>query len=105
MCIRDRANAQNLTSGYTEVPANFKKSQSFYLQAGNFNDQANAEAMRAQVLLLGLEAFIVTREEADGTIRHRVRVGPYKDQNLLTEAKKRMRRGGVSYNVVRVTGA
>ena len=95
----DRSGAQ-----YAEVPANYTAQQSFFLQAGRFIEHQQAQAMRAQVLLLGLDAFIVTRVEADGATAHRVRVGPYFDQNLLTEAKKRLRRGGINYEIVRVTG-
>ncbi len=99
------ANAQVLGGNvYTEVPASFKNEQSFYLQAGNFNDAQAAQAMRAQVLLLGLQAFVVQREEPGGGIRHRVRVGPYQALDLLTEAKKRLKRGGIRYEIVRVTG-
>lgn len=106
------ANAQIVaTQGqnqYREVQANFSQQQApnqrFFLQAGNFQNHAQAQSMRAQVLLLGLEAFIVTREEADGSTAHRVRVGPYFDQNILTEAKKRLSRVGINYEIVRVTG-
>jgi len=100
------ANAQNLSGGaaYTEVPAAFTDRQAYYLQAGNFVDPRQAEAMRAEVLMLGLQAFVVQREEPGGAIRHRVRVGPYKALELLTEAKKRLKRGGISYEIVRVTG-
>ena len=98
------ANAQNLGGdGYTEVPASYKKNQSYFLQAGSFSDVQSAEAMRAQVLLLGLQAFVVQREEPGGGIRHRVRVGPYQALDLLTEAKKRLKRGGIRYEIVRVT--
>jgi len=99
------ANAQIVKPVYKEVTANFTEpTQSWYLQAGKYKLQADAQTMRAQVLLLGLEAFIVTREEAEGITAHRVRVGPYFDQNLLIEAKKRLRRGGINYEIVRVTG-
>jgi len=90
-------------SEYAEVPAAYH-GESYYLQAGRFVEQQQAQAMRAQVLLLGLDAFIITRTEADGATAHRVRVGPYFDQNILTEAKKRLRRGGINYEIVRVTG-
>ncbi|MBX2824995.1 MAG: SPOR domain-containing protein [Gammaproteobacteria bacterium] len=90
---------------YAEVPANYAEpTQSWFLQAGKYLRHEDAQTMRAQVLLLGLEAFIVTREEAEGITAHRVRVGPYYDQHLLTEAKKRLRRGGINYEIVRVTG-
>lgn len=99
------ANAQIVQApAVTEVPATFNAQQSWFLQAGKFQQHEQAQTMRAQVLMLGLEAFIITREDADGSTAHRVRVGPYYDQNLLTEAKKRLRRGRISYEIVRVTG-
>lgn len=107
------ANAQIINPTYTnqpapayaEVQANYAEpTQSWFLQAGKYLKHGDAQTMRAQVLLLGLEAFIVTREEAEGITAHRVRVGPYYDQHLLTEAKKRLRRGGINYEIVRVTG-
>lgn len=96
------ANAQNLGHGYTEVPANYK-SLSYYLQAGKYQTPEQAHEMRARILLLGLQPFIVTREEPGGKIRHRVRVGPYQDPDLLTEAKRRLHRGNIHYEVVKVT--
>lgn len=102
------ANAQIVDPKYREVQAKYGGEQGldqrYFLQAGKFQNHEQAQSMRAQVLLLGLEAFIVTRQEADGSTAHRVRVGPYFDQNILTEAKKRLSRGGINYEIVRVTG-
>jgi len=99
------ANAQILPNQFRVVEANYPKDkQSYFLQAGNFSSNGEAQTMRVQVLKLGLQAFVIEREEPGGRIRHRVRVGPYKELGLLTEAKKRLRRGGISYEIVRVTG-
>jgi len=89
---------------YAEVPASSIGQESYYLQAGSFSVATDAERMRAAVLMLGFEAFIVKRQDASGTIGHRVRIGPFFDQNRLTEAKKRLRRGNVPYDIIRVTG-
>jgi len=89
---------------YAEIPATNIGQESYYLQAGNFGATDDAERMRAAVLLLGLEAFIVTRQDASGAMGHRVRVGPFFDLQRLTEAKKRLRQGNVSYDIIRVTG-
>ncbi|MBX2836201.1 MAG: SPOR domain-containing protein [Gammaproteobacteria bacterium] len=98
-------NNRNLASeNYPEIQASAYGKESYFLQAGNFNAAADAERMRATVLLLGLEAFIVTRQDPAGQVGHRVRVGPFFDQNRLTEAKKRLRKGNVPYDIVRVTG-
>lgn len=98
-------NRRNLASEvYAEIPAANYGQESYFLQAGNFQSAQQAEQMRAHVLLLGLEAFIVTREEANGGVGHRVRVGPFVDQSRMIEAKKRLRKGNVPYDIIRVTG-
>lgn len=89
---------------YAEIPASSIGQESFYLQAGSYHSADDAERMRAAVLMLGFEAFIVKRQDASGAIGHRVRIGPFFDQSRLTDAKKRLRRGNVSYDIIRVTG-
>lgn len=89
---------------YAEIPASSIGQESYYLQAGSYHAATDAERMRAAVLMLGFEAFIVKRKDASGSVGHRVRIGPFFDQNRLTEAKKRLRRGNVPYDIIRVTG-
>ncbi len=91
-------------AGNSSASVNPAGRETYYLQAGSFREAQSAERMRAAVLLLGLEAFIVTRQEADGGLGHRVRIGPFNDRDRLTEAKIRLRRGQVAYEIVRVTG-
>lgn len=98
-------NRRNLASEvYAEIPAANYGQESFFLQAGNYRSAQDAETMRAQVLLLGLDAFIVTRQEPNGGVGHRVRVGPFVDQSRMIEAKQRLRSGNVRYEIIRVTG-
>jgi len=89
---------------YAEIPASSLGQESYFLQAGNFREPGDAERARAAVLLLGLEAFIVTRQDASGATGHRVRVGPFFDQNRLVEAKQRLRGANIRYDIIRVTG-
>lgn len=89
---------------YAEIPASSLGQESYFLQAGNFREPGDAERARAAVLLLGLEAFIVTRQDANGSTGHRVRIGPFFDQNRLTQAKQRLRGANIRYDIVRVTG-
>lgn len=103
-------NVQNISArnlaveGYAEIPASSLGQESYYLQAGNFRRPGDAEQARAAVLLLGLEAFIVVREDSDGTLGHRVRIGPFFDQVKVSDAKQRLQRGGINYKLIRVTG-
>ena len=96
---------RNLASeSYAEIPASSLGQESWYLQAGNFREPGEAERARAAVLLLGLEAFIVTRQDPSGATGHRVRIGPFFDRGRLTDAKKRLRGAQVPYDIIRVTG-
>ncbi|MDT3706046.1 MAG: SPOR domain-containing protein [Thiobacillus sp.] len=49
----------------------------YYLQAGAFRSPADADNLKAQLALLGVEAVIQTSEVAGKGVFHRVRVGPY----------------------------
>lgn len=89
---------------YAAIPVASRGRESYFLQAGSFREPDAAERRRAAVLMLGLDAFIVTRQDASGALGHRVRIGPFYDQNRLTEAKKRLRRGEMEYEIIRVTG-
>jgi len=100
-----RISARNLAAeSYAEIPASSLGQESYYLQAGNFRRSAEAEQTRAALLLLGLEAFIVIRRDSDGSTGHRVRIGPFFDQVKVTNAKKRLQKGGINYKLIRVTG-
>jgi cell division protein FtsN len=50
--------------------------QHLYLQAGAFQNPADADNLKASLALLGIEASIQTSEVADRGIFHRVRIGP-----------------------------
>ena len=89
---------------YREIPASSLGKESYYLQAGSFRRAEEAERARAVVLLLGLDAFVVRRVESDGTTGHRVRIGPFVDAERLGEARRRLQGGGVSFDLIRVTG-
>ncbi len=85
-----------------EVPASYA-ADTYYLQAGSFRNQSDAEKMRAKLLLNGLDAF-VKPSDIKGKIHHRVRLGPYYDQSSLGSARESLHKRGISYMVLRVKG-
>ncbi len=100
-----RLNGRSLASeGYAEIPASSLGQESYYLQAGNFRQPEDAERTRAAVLLLGLDPFIVVRQDSTGATGHRVRIGPFFDEPKINEAQKRLNRGGFQTKLIRVTG-
>ncbi|WP_120994765.1 SPOR domain-containing protein [Stutzerimonas urumqiensis] len=93
----DAARAQAALNGETPPPpptiAKAPLTTRFFLQAGSFRKRADADKVRAQILLLGQDV----RVEA-GTVRdetwYRVLVGPYADRAQLSEAQKKLADAG-----------
>ncbi|GAB7530938.1 SPOR domain-containing protein [Pseudomonas sp. 3A(2025)] len=99
----DTARAQAALSGLTPppappvatTPAKPAPVTQFFLQAGSFRKQADAEKVRAQIILLGQTATVES-----GTVKeetwYRVLVGPFSNRDQLTTAQKQLAGGGFS---------
>lgn len=95
----DTARAQAALSGLTPPPAPPVAATkpaavtTFFLQAGSFRKQADAEKVRAQIILLGQAATVES-----GTVKeetwYRVLVGPFSNREQLTTAQKQLASGG-----------
>ena len=87
-----------------EVPASTAGQESYYVEAGNY--QANADALQVQSLLrsVGLDAFIVVRQDSRGGYGHRVRIGPFVSQSRLDATRATLRASGLTPKVIRVRG-
>lgn len=59
----------------------------YILQVGSFPNKAEADKLRAQLILLNLDAHIESVELHKGEIWHRVIVGPFESQEKLASAK------------------
>lgn len=60
----------------------------FFLQAGSFRQQAEADRVRAQILLLGLDVRLEDARLDSGDVWYRVQVGPFTDRNKLSQAQQ-----------------
>lgn len=74
---------------------------SYFVQAGAFRLQADAEAQRARLLLLGMQASVTQRDQAGRPI-WRVRVGPFQNQDAADRTKARLAENGFDAALVRV---
>jgi len=72
----------------------------YYLQAGAFRSNNDAEAIRAQILLLGLPAQ-VQQAQVNGSTLHRVRVGPFKGIDEMNRSRVRLSEAKIESSVVR----
>lgn len=88
------------------VPAGADKgaltTRPFLLQAGAFQRLEDAQAQRAKLALLGLEARIVDREQSAGRTVYRVRIGPYDKRSDAELVKDKLSASGVESVLMQV---
>lgn len=70
-------------------------STQFFLQAGSFRNQSDADKLRAQIILLGQNVQIESGKVREETW-HRVLVGPYGSREQLAAAQKQLAGNGFS---------
>ncbi len=66
----------------------------YILQAGAFGGSGDAEAVKAKIAMLGLNARVESAEIGGKTV-YRVRMGPYATASELAEAKGKLASGGL----------
>jgi len=74
---------------------------SYVLQAGSFSEPADAERMRANLALLGIESRI-QKVTIDADDFHRVRVGPMSDLDELNGVRRRLWDAQIEVLLIRV---
>lgn len=72
-----------------EKPAQ-EQTTEYILQVGSFPRAEDADKLRAQLILLNLDANIEKVEIRKGEVWHRVVVGPFNNQNELTTARSQL---------------
>ena len=73
----------------------------FFVQAGAYARQEDAEAQRGKLALLGLGAKITEREQSGRTV-YRVRLGPFDAREEAEDVQTKLGGAGIEANLVRV---
>ncbi|HCE94022.1 SPOR domain-containing protein [Acidovorax sp. Leaf73] len=73
----------------------------YFVQAGAFRTQADADAQRAKLAMLGWEARVSEREQ-NGRAVFRVRVGPFTKRDDAEQLKEKLDGAGLESALVRV---
>ncbi len=84
-------------------PAAVEQPGNYVLQAGSFSTYTDADRMRAQLALLGVESRI-QKVSIDDRTYHRVRVGPIANLDELNSVRGRLRDARVEVMVIRLDG-
>jgi len=73
----------------------------YVLQAGSYRNEADANRVRAQLALQGVDAK-VQRVAVDADVWHRVRIGPISNLDELNKVRKQLQAADVDALVIRV---
>jgi cell division protein FtsN len=73
----------------------------YFVQAGAYRTPEDAEAQRAKLAMMGMEAKVTEREQSGRTV-YRVRMGPYAKRDDADHAKDRLESAGNETTLVRV---
>jgi cell division protein FtsN len=73
----------------------------YVLQAGSYRNEADADRVRAQLALQGIDAK-VQRVAVDADVWHRVRIGPITKLDELNRLRKQLQAADVDALVIRV---
>jgi len=100
--IGDFAKARGgAATGNAAAPAASTDPFMYFVQAGAFRTQEDADAQRAKLSLMGVEARVTEREQAGRTV-YRVRAGPFNKKDDADHLKERLDSGGLESALVRV---
>jgi len=78
-----------------------KPGDRLWLQAGAFVNQSEAENLKARLALSGWEAVIQSATLPDKSVRYRVRLGPYDNNDQLNHTKSDLGKSGFDVAVIR----
>lgn len=96
-----KASAANAAGATAASAAAAADGFSYFVQAGAFRTQGDADAQRAKLAMLGWEARISEREQ-NGRPVFRVRVGPFSKRGDAEQLKQKLDGAGVDSALVRV---
>ena len=94
------ATDQQLKDAQTASPAAAK--ETFFLQAGAFQNASDADNLKARLALLGVQSTIQSTSVPDKGMWHRVRLGPYTSVEELNRTRDALRQNGVETTLIKV---
>lgn len=77
----------------------------YFLQAGSFQNEADANNLKAKLALMGVEATIQSANLPDKGVWHRVRVGPFGDIEDMNKSRTTLSQNGIQPSLIKVQEA
>lgn len=88
-------------AGDGREPSSAQSAKKLYLQLGAFQNENDADNLKAKLALLGVEAKIQSISLADKGMVHRVRIGPFTRQDDVDRVRAQLKQDGVNAAVVK----
>ena len=95
------AEQQTKVAPVKKPPAGGPK-ETFFLQAGSFQNAPDADNLRARLALIGVEAQVQATTLPDKGTWHRVRIGPYTSVEELARVRDTLKQNGVETTLIKV---
>lgn len=73
----------------------------YYLQAGAFQNAADADNLKARLALAGIEAKVLTADLPEGKVWHRVRVGPLHGVDEVGRVRERLKQNQIDATLIK----
>jgi len=75
---------------------------SYFLQAGSFQNPADADHLKARLALMGMEANVEPANLAEKGVWYRVRLGPFTRIDEINRLRQQLAQNGVDASLVRI---
>ena len=95
------ARAPEKVASLEPAKASAKSGERFWLQAGSFAGEPEAENLKARLALAGWEATVQQGMMPDKAVRYRVRLGPYDNADELNRIKVELGKRGFDAAVIK----
>ena len=93
--------AEKVAAAEPSAPKAAKRGERFWLQAGSFAQEADAENLRARLALGGWEAQVSEGTLPDKAVRYRVRLGPFDNPDEIARVKGELSKRGFDAAVIK----
>ena len=81
---------------YVSTPKDPKKKTNVILQAGSFRKQADANRLRAQLILINMSNVVAEKTvSSNSSVWYRVRIGPFSNRSTLNKAEDILAQQGI----------
>ncbi|MBA4141535.1 MAG: SPOR domain-containing protein [Nitrosospira sp.] len=74
----------------------------YFLQAGSFRNEDDADNLKAKLAMLGMEAAVQAVDLSEKGIWHRVRVGPFTDINEIDRTRASLQQNDVPSSLIKI---